>query len=379
MKRRESKYIQILSTEAKVPADVQKKADIAYSIIQAKSKEIEYAGRFRKANIYNKKRIALLIAALSLLFASTAFAAIKHMGLADFFAKSGKQLPGQASSMIETNIKQDKTNNNLVSFNVREAICDNQTITAVIEAIPVAPDKYLLIATDTRFDDSVSNMGIETENNVTLVEYAAAENKQLLHVSPSLSYNGTNIMQSVDYTTENDGTVVFIIKGDNILELDNISLTCDITVYPIDYDGNYGEIIKDSFDFILTNKSTQVTANYKPIVAEKVKDTGVIVDKIILKKTELGIYTELTFHLSPDATEDQIALAKSGLWFEYLDDSGNVWESGLSSIGEIEQINESVFVQKNDFMDRMLPDVITVRAYDCWEKTRFGTVTFNKE
>jgi hypothetical protein len=66
---------------------------------------------------------------------------------------------------------------------------------------------------DACYDDHpTGNMGINAENGETLFEYAAKNYKQMLSVNPHLSNNGENIMFSADFTTEEDGTVVFILK-----------------------------------------------------------------------------------------------------------------------------------------------------------------------
>ncbi len=379
MDKNERKYKQILSKDTGIPAQVKKQAALTYSIIISENNENETIREFCKMRKHHNRRFILLAAALTLAFGTTALAAVKHWGLTDFFAKSGKELPQQASSLIETEINQENAENAFVNFKIREAICDNKSIYVVLEARPVNPDKYLLLAMDAYYNDPAANMGIEVKNGETLVEYAKETNREMLYVSPSLSDNGTLLLTSADYTTEEDGTVVFILKGNNIATTENMNLTCNTIVNTIDQNGNYGEAIKDSFNFQLSNKSSEVTACYltaNPIVVE---DTGVIIDKIEISQTELGIYTELTFHIAPDATDDMTALAKDGLWFEYLDDSGEAWESGLSGIGKLEEISDGVFVQKNNFEERELPDTITVRGFDCWNKTRFGSMTLNKE
>lgn len=369
---------QVLSENTVVPIKVKNQVNTAYSKVLS-CKENENIREFIIMRKKHKKRLILLTAILTLVLGTTALASIKYWGLNDFFAKTGKQLPQQASSLIETNIAQDNVQNDLVHFKVREAICDNKSIYIVIEAKPVNPEKYLLLTMDTRYDDPTTNMGIETKNGETLNNYAKETNRQMLYVNPSLYDKETYLSYSADYTTEEDGTVVYILKSDNVTLSKKLTITCNTIVNTIDSEGNYGEPIKDSFDFQLTNKSTEVVVYYKPDTSDVVNNTGVIVDSIKLSKTELGLYSELTFHIASYATKETLKLIEEALWFEYLDESGNVWDSGLSGIGSINKISDNIFVQKNNFSAQELPGSVTIRGFDCMNKTRLGSVTLKKE
>ncbi|MFT4146115.1 MAG: hypothetical protein QM644_16820 [Mobilitalea sp.] len=377
LNKRDRKYVHIFSQDTKVPMQVKTQADLAYSFIKTNNVTADLK-EYSPKSCHYKKRVVLFAAALTLVIGTTAYASIRQWGLNDFFARSGKELSEQASTLIDKDVAQENTENALVNFKVREAICDNETISVVLEAKPVNSDKYLLLALDASYKDPLVNMGIEANDGETIVEYARETNREMLSVNPSLSNNGEYISFSSDYTTEEDGTVVFILNGTNTNKAENITLTCNTAVYPIDLNGNAGELIRDSFDFQLNNKSTEVINVYQMSNPTVVEDTGVIVDKVEISRTELGLYTELTFHIAPEASNDMIAIAKDSLWFEYLDENGNTWQSGLTGIGSIEVISEGVFVQKNNFSLQDLPETITVRAFDCWSKTIFGEVTLNK-
>ncbi len=378
MDKNDKKYIQILSKETEIPMHIKTQANMAYSKILAASRESIQVKEHTTKRLFYRNRFAILAAAFVMVFGTTAFAAVRYWGLSDFFAVSGKEIPKEAIPLIETDVQQDALQNDLIHFKVREAICDNKAVYVVIEARPANTEQYLLVPMDAYYTDPVLTLGLDADDGETISQYAARNNKQMLYVNASLSNNGTYITHSADFTTEEDGTVAFILKGDNISSIDDMTLTCDTTVYPIDLNGKNGEATKGSFDFKLSNKSTEEKVSYQQANPTIVENTGVIVDKIEICKSELGVYTELTFHIAPDATKDQIELAKSGLWFEYLDKEGNRWESGLSGIGTIEEINDGVFVQKNNFNNRAIPDTITIRAYDCWEKDRYGTVILYK-
>ncbi len=377
LNKRDRKYVHIFTQNSEVPMQVKKQADLAYSLIKTNKVSADLK-EYNPTNYHYKKRVLLFAAILTLVIGTTAYASISHWGLNDFFAKSGKELTEQASTLNDKDVVQVNTENALVNFKVREAICDNESIYVVLEAKSINSEKFLLLPLDTSYKDPVINMGIEAKDGETIVEYSREANREMLSVNPSLSDNGEYITYSADYTTEEDGTVVFILKGTNTNKAENIMLTCNTVVYSIDLNGNYGESVRDSFDFQLINKSTEVINMYQMSDPTAVEGTGVIVDKVEISQTELGLYTELTFHLAPEASNDMIEIAKDSLWFEYLDDNGIFWENGLSGIGSIEEISEGVYVQKNNFSLQDLPDTITVSAFDYRSKTRFGEVTLSK-
>jgi hypothetical protein len=328
---------------------------------------------------FHKKRFVLLIAVIVMVFGTTAFAPVRTWGLPDFFERTGSKLPNMAEKLVQTDIEQVADDTADVDFKVREAVCDGQKIYVVLEVKPANAEKYLLLTTDVNSNDPVTNLGITTGKNGTIAEYAAENKKEMLYVNTALSNNGTSIPGSVDFTTEEDGTLVIMYKVNNTFHSKNLKITCNTSVSTVDQAGQYGEAVQGSFDFQLTDESSESTVSYSQTEALAVDDTGVIVDKIELSTTELGIYTELTFHVAPNATPEQINLAKDGLWFEYLDVDGNRWESGLDGTDTIEKVSDGVYVQKNSFKTNEVPDKITVRGYDCWEKTRFGSITLEKK
>ena len=373
----DDKNKKILSEESNIPDVVSIQAKAVFSKILSEEKEKNREKEYITMRKFHKKRFVLLVAAIVMVAGTTAFAAVKTWGLPDFFSRTGNELPNAAEKLVQTDIEQETDDTADVNFKVREAVCDGQKIYVVLEAKPVDTEKYLLLTMDVNSSDSVANLGITTDKYETITEYALENRKEMIYVNAGLSNNGTNIPGSVDFTTEEDGTLVIMYKADNTFNSKNLKITCNTSVSTVDQAGHYGKAVKGAFDFQLTDESSESTVSYNQTEALAV--AGVIVDKIELSKTELGIYTELTFHIAPDATPEQINLAKDGLWFEYLDAGGKRWESGLDGSDTIEKVSDGVYVQKNSFKTKEIPGEITVRGYDCWEKTRFGSITLEKE
>ncbi|MEL7602084.1 MAG: hypothetical protein AAGU77_02920 [Bacillota bacterium] len=322
---------------------------------------------------------AILIAACVLLLATTAYAAAVHFGVVSFFERRGKQFPDNAAGLLETAVPQKTPDNALVTFSVREAVYSAEQFYVVLEARPKADD-FLLLCMDTMPDDPAGNMGIP-DTDATLKELAARQGKTLLHVGAGIFLDERYVMDTADYLTEADGTVVMMLSGIGAGNTGEQQFVCKTSVIPYDAQGEMlmDEEKKDSFPFTLEAPSLPDPITYRQQQPAVVEDTGVTVERVELQATALEIYAELYFQIDPSATAEQRAVASDTLWFEYLDVNGNRLADGVTGIGSIEQMGDDKFVQKTSLAAmETLPTSITVRAYDFSEKTRFGSVTLNK-
>ncbi|HWR21985.1 MAG TPA: hypothetical protein VN366_00780 [Feifaniaceae bacterium] len=330
--------------------------------------------------IKRSRRRAVLIAACILLLATTAYAAAVRFGVASFFERRGKQLPDNAAGMVETAVPQQTPGNALVTFSVREAVYSGEQFYAVLEARPTKADDYLLLCMDTMPDDPAGNMGIP-DTNATLEELAAQQGKALLRVGADIYLGERYVMETADYLTEADGTVVMMLSGTGAGNAGKQQFTCKTSVIP--YDAQGGMLLddeqKNSFPFTLEAASLSDPIIYRQKHPAVVEGAGVTVERVEWKETALEIYAELYFKIDPSATAEQRALASDQLWFEYLDANGSRLADGLTGIGSIEQTEDGGFVQKTSLaaMDT-LPASITVRAYDFAEETRFGSITLER-
>ncbi len=330
--------------------------------------------------IKRSKLRAVLIAACILLLATTAYAAAVHFGVVSFFERRGKQLPDNAAGMVETAVPQKTPDNALVTFSVREAVYSAEQFYVVVEARPVKPDQYLLLCMDAMPDDPAGNMGIP-DTDATLKELAAQQGKTLLQVGAGIFLGERYVMDTADYLTEADGTVVMMLSGKGAGNAGKQQFTCKTSVIP--YDAQARPLMddekKNSFPFTLEAPALNDTTVYRQQQPAVVEGTGVTVERVEWKETALEIYTELYFKIDPSATAEQKSVASDSLWFEYLDANGNRLADGITGIGSTEQTEDGGFVQKTSLAAmETLPDSITVRAFDCWEKTRFGSITLDK-
>ncbi len=334
----------------------------------------------RHTPIKRSRRRAVLIAACILLVATTAYAAAVRFGVASFFERRGKQLPDNAAGMVETAVPQKTPDNALVTFSVREAVYSGEQFYVVVEARPTKADDFLLLCMDAMPDDPAGNMGIP-DTDATLKELAAQQGKTLLHVGAGVFLGERYVMDTADFLTEADGTVVMMLSGKGAGNAGKQQFTCKTSVIPYDAECRMlmDEEKKNSFPFTLEAPALDDPVIYRQQQPAVVEGTGVTVERVECKETVLEIYAELYFKIDPSATAEQRALALDELWFEYLDANGNRLADGITGIGSIEQVGDGRFVQKTSLaaMDT-LPASITVRAYDFSEKTRFGSVTLER-
>lgn len=331
--------------------------------------------------IKRSRRRAVLIAACIVLLATTAYAAAVRFGVVSFFERRGRQLPEKAAVMVETAVPQQTPDNALVTFCVREAVYSAEQFYVVLEAQPTNPDDFLLLCMDAAPDDLASNMGIP-DTDATLKELAAQQGKTLLHVGAGIFLGEQYVMNTADFLTEADGTVVMMLSGKGAGNAGEQQFICKTSVIPYDAQGEMlmEEEQKNSFPFTLEAPALADPVIYRQQEPTVVEGTGVTVERVEFKATALEIYAELYFTIDPSVTSKQRALASDELWFEYIDVNGNRLEDGITGIGSIEKTDDGGFVQKTSLaaMDT-LPASITVRGYDSAEKTRFGTVTLEKQ
>lgn len=339
-----------------------------------------------------KKIRAATVVALALaviLLAAVAYAAAAKWGLFSFLEyRYNLTMPPEAKDALQTNLPQTGGEEAEVIFKVREALYDGTQLHVIIEARPKENEKILLLGFDQIPEDLISNAGPLYEGDSrTFAQVAAEEGKRLVLVNLYVQQNGVHLDGSADCLLEEDGTLAVHLSSSLNAEGASIPLVCGYTVLAWQDDGKEpsGDQMvrgKFSFDLPASNERTQ-QAFSGPVVIE---NTGVAVERVILTKTAAGLYAELTFSILPDASEAEKTLARDGLWFEYLDENGVRIESGTSDSGSIEGLllpdgtrSDTTFVQTESLNLWELPDSVTIRAYDCWEKTRFGQHTFAKD
>ncbi|MCB5531957.1 hypothetical protein, partial [Thomasclavelia ramosa] len=81
------------------------------------------------------------------------------------------KMPEEAKGLIEKDPVQQEDGDSILTYTVKEALCDKNSVQVVVEVTAKERGKYLLAGQDTMNEDPVRNLGIESDK--TIGEYAA--------------------------------------------------------------------------------------------------------------------------------------------------------------------------------------------------------------
>jgi hypothetical protein len=320
-------------------------------------------------------RIAAVIAIFCTLSVGTALALTNTWGILDFL--SGRQtdvkvLP-EASAIVQKEVPQVGTQTDFASFTVREAVYDGQNLYIVLDVKPSLPE-YLLLGPDAYPSDHIANMGpIFSGKTGTIADYARENRKVMMQTSVVIS--GANC--SIDHLLEEDGTLVYMISGRFTGDsgATDVELGCVAAPFIIE-NGKYVRDMNSRKDTTLsaTLKNTGTQETVTSIEPAVFGDSGVRVDKITLKSSAMSTYAEIEFTVI-DA--EKYAKTEGGLWFEFLDRYGERIPNGAASGGGIESIDATHYIEKISLQAmEKLPSEVILRGYNCWDKNRYETHTF---
>lgn len=335
-------------------------------------------------------RVAIALACL-LLMTTAALAAANSLGLMDFLnrqASEGGILP-EATTIItkapeQTQMVQATPAGMAIhpaTFAVRETIFDGQYAYVVVEVKPSSQDIFL-VGVDMLLEDAILNLGPLFEGRSESVrEYAASNGQSNLlkaNVYEEMTENGEGFLHSIDYKMEEDGTLVYMLSG---------AYTGDAAAYPVNLicslipytDPAVGDTL-DLSKAYETKLSLTLTSGVEEESVRSVEpiefaDCGVRVDAITLTKSPMATYVKVEFTITDPAA---YAATDDGLWFEFLDAQGNLLPDGAPTSASVSQVagSDTQFVQKSSIgAAAQLPESITIRGYNCWEKNRYSAHT----
>ncbi len=321
-------------------------------------------------------RLAAAIVIACMLTAGTVLAAANAWGILDFLSgrnSNVKVLP-EAANMVQKGIPKKSIQTELGTFSVRESIFDGKDVYIVVDVKP-SSQKYLLLGPDATPSDPIGNMGpLFSGRTGTIADYARENNLEMVNTSVVIS----GITCSVDYLLEDDGTLVYMLNGNytgNSAKGD-IKLACAAAPF-ITRDGAtvIDEQHKKETTLPVTLKDSGAREILTSTNSATYSDCGVRVDKVTLTGTAMAIYADIEYTV---IDKDKFTETGDGLWFEFLDNNGNRVPDGASSSGSTKAIDENHFIQKISLQaSATLPSEIILRGYNCWEKNRYETHTFN--
>lgn len=356
------------------PADARFEASIHQTLGEMQRKEDEKP----------MKRISVSFAIVLtiILLAAMAMAAATQWGVFDFIANQqgeGKVLE-EAAALLQSDLPQEGGQAEGATFTLREAVYDGKELYMVVAVTP-KDAQTMLLGVDATPSDSMVNMGPQFEGvTASIEEYAAQQGKtQLLHTNiyDNVEANGVEgLVSTMDYVMEQDGTLVYILKGS--LETEAVSvpveLICMTSPYEDSVDGliyTMEKTVRTPLNFTL--QTAQVRDSVSSTQPALYSDCGVQVDRVTLSSTAMATHVMIEFSVVDAAA---YALTDDGLWFEFLDANGERLPDGPMGSGSVYAVDEAGtrFIQEDSLTAmETLPEKVVLRGYNAWEKNRYET------
>ena len=210
----DDKLFDVFSEETEVPECVRRRVDETLEMIENSAES--HRGYQRK----NWKR------SLILTFGATVFAAEKYIGISGFFQEVGNKMPEEAKGLIEKDPVQQEDGDSILTYTVKEALCDKNSVQVVVEVTAKERGKYLLAGQDTMNEDPVRNLGIESDK--TIEEYAAEKGLTIVKVGASFDFDSDLGIETAvgNYRNLEDDVVDFYSSAAKTNESKNLTVSC---------------------------------------------------------------------------------------------------------------------------------------------------------
>ena len=367
----DDKLFDIFSEETKVPECVLRRVDETLEMIENSAesdrryRKEEKTGRVingtdRMGKIgtrKNWKRSLILTFAAVMAFGATVFAAEKYIGISGFFQEVGNKMPEEAKDLIEKDPVQQEDGDSILTYTVKEALCDKNSVQVVVEVTAKERGKYLLAGQDTMNEDPVRNLGIESDK--TIGEYAAEKGLTIVKVGASFDFDSDLGIETAvgNYRNLEDDVVDFYSSAVKTNESKNLTVSCIGTAMLPDAKC-VDDVMRTNITFQLEDKSQGRTVTYVPKNAEDgiiTADGKMKILSVEVEESEIGEYAAIHYMVLGDA---------SNIALDVTDANGNLWN--MTSVGGSAETTQNtkegvwkIMYEKTD-----LPDEIGIRAYD---------------
>ncbi len=336
----------------------------------------------------------LVIALLALTMAGALAAALNAWGVIDFAGNLGwTYVPENARDSVTAENMTVETDDLVCT--IRESYYDGEILRLTADIAP--KEKMLLVA-----EDEVIMPADNEEECVTAVEYAKAHFGGRLG-DVYLYPEDMDVDGEADWRSNEDGSVTLYMACFFPDELPEREAKLELGYVPgKDLESLTEEELEEESLFDTENMvRTPVTLKVRAVetesyVCEEPLDfpsAGVQVTRVAMTVSPLEIRYRLYFTVTD--LEKYKAL-DGGLWFEFVNPESTAaeyfeqtFEGGLSGSGSIVCVDDrdefgnekvgSVLCQTDTLGLNALGDEYTIRAYNCWEKTRYEAVTFRVE
>ena len=381
----DDKLFDIFSEETDVPECVLKRVDKTLEMIENSAKSHKGDGqedrtktRIRKRSAKkNWKRSLILTFAAVLAFGATVFAAEKYIGISSFFLSDGKQMPKEAQELVETAPVQQEDGDSIITYTVKEALCDKNSVQVVVEATAKERGKYLLIGSDFSEEDMVRDLGIESDK--TIADYANDKGLTVVKVGASFDYNSDlGLISAVcQYQAEEDDVLCIYSSAKKENKSGSLMVSCVGTATLPDAK-NVEEVMQTNITFQLEDKSQGTCVTYVSEDGEEDTSTadgeaGVVtaggkikILSVDVEQTEIANYVSVHYILLN---------GEFHFFLEATDAEGNPWTwSNIGSGGSPEPKIGQEAVWNLTYEKTELTDEIGIFAYDYENDVTYETL-----
>ena len=336
----------------------------------------------------------LVIALLALSMAGALAAALNAWGVIDFAGNlSWTYVPENARDSVTAENLTVETDDLVCT--IRESYYDGEILRLTADIAP--KEKMLLVA-----EDEVIMPADNEEDCVTAVEYAKTQFGGRLG-DVYLCPEDMDVDCEVDWRSNENGSVTLYMACFFPDELPEREAKLELGYVPgKDLESLTEEELEEESFFDTENMvRTPVTLKVRAVetesyVCEEPLDfpsAGVKVTRVAMTVSPLEIRYRLYFTVTD---LEKYKAMDGGLWFEFVNPESTAtdyfeqtFEGGLSGSGSIVCVDDrdefgnekvgSVLCQTDTLGLNALGEEYTIRAYNCWEKTRYEAVTFRVE
>ena len=350
-------------------------------------------GKERKP-VKKKLTMVLVFALIGALLCGVALAAASRAGVLDFIGRyAGTFIPQDAGDYVLNDVAAFEQGA-VASALVRELYYDGRTVRLTVDVTP-SRENTLLMGVDTWIDEdpwqdliSMTWDDMDLSDTRTVADvfkeqgYAWAYN---VNIYCDQETEGEIISGSEDFVLGEDGvlTVFSQWEFDDDQPQREITLAAALQEYKANADGapvSTGEINRFESPLTLTSVSRQESGEAEVYVSEGpvlFEEIGVRVDRVSIEVKPLELYATIDMTV---VDETLYAKTDDGLWFEFIDPSiaaDELWEqrldAGLTGNSTSGLVDGTHYRQRETLGLNELRETYTLRAYECWNKTRFDT------
>lgn len=322
-----------------------------------------------------KFSIGLAVALAVVLLGTIAFAA-SRLGIWDFLGRYETNVdPRKMEEIITTDAMQTVGETSLATFRLREAAYDGELLYAAVEVIP-KQDDILILGAMIEESDAMSSLGSAYAQDTRTIREWAQENAKTRIIDAGVGEKAYDEGMEPGYIITDWGM-------DILLEADGTTLF----VFHAGIEGHSGDVLEMAVSCYTREEQEEVERGELRFQAWKAgqefsgrstqsalyTDCGVRVDEVHLQGTPMDTHMRVYYTVVDEAA---YAKTEDGLWFEVIDQSGERLIGGASVTGSVEELEaengQRRFVQMDGIgVFDALPQYLTLRGYNAWEKNRY--------